>query len=276
MHPTPELQSSQRFTISSEIHPSFMAREAAGSYHDRLQRSDTMRLRLFAAFALVIASLSGLSAHFVKGLASPDLVSAFVSSPTATADPLIPVSWGSQDTSLRVACFNVANTSRPRTDTPDWPRITGVGFELPDLPAGPPSGFSLIAPLDDDWEIVEGVEALLPDHGTVTLDFAIVARVNPVGRRRGYPVGSPHDLPGIPPGQLAGRGNGTRFCVSGPFPDTLPNLGSTTIEKVLNGVVVGLDGVEGNHQGFDAGVWFPTPPGATGPGPDPRAIPLYQ
>ena len=235
-----------------------------------------MRFRLFTAFGLVLASLTGLSAHFVKGLASPDRASAFVSSPTATADPIIPVAWGSQDTTLRVACFNVANTSTPRTDRPDWPRITGVGFELPDLPARPPSGFSLIAPLDDDWELVEGVEATLPDHGTVTLDFAVVARVNPMGRRRGDPLGSPQDLLGIPPGQLAARGNGTRFCVSGPFPDTLPNVGSTTVEKILNGVVVGFHGVEGDHQGFDAGVWFPTPSGATGPGPDPRAIPLYQ
>jgi hypothetical protein len=241
-----------------------------------IERSDSMRFRVFVTFGLVISALSGLSAHFVKGLGSSNLASAFVSSPTATADPLIPVVWGAQDTGLRVACFNVANTSTSPADRPDWPRITGVGFELPDFPAGPPSGFSLLTPLGGDWELVEGVEVSLPDHGRVTLDFAIVASVNPVGRHRGQPNDSAHGLPGIPPGQLAARGNGTRFCVSGPFPDTLPNVGSTTIEKILNGVVIGFHGVEGQHHGFDAGVWFPTPSGTTGPGSDPRAIPLYQ
>ena len=76
------------------------------------------------------------------------------------------------DTGLRVACFYVANTSPARVDRPDWPRVTSVGFELP----GSPSGFSLVAPLDGDWELVEGTRVFLPGHGPVTLDFAIVAR----------------------------------------------------------------------------------------------------
>ena len=209
----------------------------------------TARRRMgFAALAgFTLASLSFVSAHVVKGLASPTLATAFVSSPSSGSDAPIRLAWGVGDTGLRVACFAVANTSRPRLDHPDWPRVTAVGFELP----GTPSGFALVSPLDDDWEIVEDTPAALPDHGNVRLDFALVARANP-GRRKPRPH---DDLVGIPPGQPGVRGSGTRFCVSGPFPDELrPGL-PTTIEQLINGVVVAFDGVEGTHRGFDAGIW---------------------
>jgi hypothetical protein len=233
-------------------------------------------LVLFAAIS--IASLATLSAHVVKGLGSPHLATAFVSSPSAGADAPIRIAWGTAPvgmTSLRVVCFYAANTSTPRVDRPDWPRVTAVGFELP----GAPSGFALMTPIDGDWELVEGVEATVPGPGTVTLDFAIVARVNPTGRT----PGKPHDPRGIPPGQLGQRGQGIRFCVSGPFPDVLPNRATadpedivpTTIEGLIDGVAVGFHGVEGNDQGTDVGVWFPPLPGTTVPGPDPRIIPLY-
>ena len=118
-------------------------------------------------------------------------------------------------------------------------------------------------------EIVEDVQARLPGHGPVTLDFAIVARA----------TGAPQWLPqagytrGIPPGQAGVRGSGTQFCVSGPFPDTLPDLttpdpddvAATTIENLLNGVVVAFSGVYGNAGGRDVGVWESRL----------RAIPLY-
>jgi hypothetical protein len=93
----------------------------------------------------------------------------------------------------------------------------------------------------------------------VTLDFAIVARATPA------PWWLPQlaDPVGIPPGQANVRGSGTRFCVSGPFPDTLPNLttldphdvAATTIENLLNGAVVRFDRVYGNPGGLDVGVW---------------------
>ena len=232
------------------------------------------RFGMVLVCALFLVSLATVSAHLVKGLGSPGLTSAFVSSPTGTSDALIKVSWGTSntgETGLRVMCFFVANTSPPRLDRERWPRVTGVGFELPDSP----SGFALISPLDGGWELVEDTEASLPGHGSVSLDFAIVARVNPTG----VAAGLPYDLGGIPPGQPSGvRGVGTRFCVSGPFPDLLPNLATpdpedtvpATIENLLNGVVVSFDGVAGNPMGIDAGVWFPPPSGT-----EPRAIPLY-
>ena len=62
--------------------------------------------------------------------------------------------------------------------------------------------------------------------------------------------------------------------MSGPFPDTLPNLtGPTTVERILNGVVVGFHGVDDAPHGTDAGVWFPNPTDPTSPS---RKIPLYQ
>ena len=228
----------------------------------------TSRITLFCA--IFLASLAGVSAHIVKGLESPTFATAFVSSPSAGADAPIPVVWGTQDTHLRVVCFNVANTSLEQFDRPGWPRITGVGLELP----GSPSGFSLMMPLDGDWELVEGDRVSVPGHGAITLDFAILAHVNPTGRT----PGEPQDPRGIPPGQPGVRGSGTRFCVSGPFPDRLPDLSTedttdtvaTTIEALINGVVVGFNGVAGNRGGIDVGVWFPPPLGTA-----PRDIPLF-
>jgi hypothetical protein len=197
--------------------------------------------------AVFLASLAGVSAHVVRGLASPNLVTAFVSSPTAGTDAPVRLVWGPQDTGLRVVCFNAANTSASRADRPGWPRITAVGFELP----GTLSGFALVAPLNGDWELVEDAEAALPGRGHVSLDFALMAHINPTGRT----PGRPDDPLGIPPGQPAVRGSGTRFCVSGPFPDELTTGQATTIEQIINGVVVGFHGVDGTHQGIDAGIW---------------------
>jgi hypothetical protein len=222
------------------------------------------------AIALVVASAASLSAHVVKGLVSPDGATAFVSSPTLATDAPVAVKWTTPttvtDTGLRVACFYAANTSSPRFDHPDRPRLTSIGFELP----GSPSGFALLSASDGgDWEIVEDVQALLPGHGPVTLDFAIVARAT---RAPWWLAQAAHPA-GIPPGQAGVRGSGTRFCVSGPFPDTLPDLttsdpddvAATTIENLLNGVVVAFSGVYGNAGGRDVGVWESRL----------RAIPLY-
>lgn len=221
--------------------------------------------------AICLASLGTVSAHVVKSLVLPN-VTAFVSSPSAGGDAPIKLVWGDPttgDTGLRVACFNVANTSPPRVGRPNFPRVTGVGFELP----GAPSGFALLTPLDAGWAIIEGVTTELPGHGIVTLDFVLVARTNPTG----ITPGAPREPRGIPPGQPALRGAGTRFCVSGPFPDLLPDLSTpdpqdtlpTTIEGLINGVVLTFRGAAGSGAGSDLGVWFP-PPGTA-----PRAIPLY-
>jgi hypothetical protein len=209
------------------------------------------RFTLTILGALIVAALASVSAHPVRGLLDPTLARAFVSSPSAALDAPIPIAWGTQDTGLRVACFFVANSSPARADDRDWPRITAVGLELP----GAPSGFALVAPLDGDWELVEGVSAALPGHGTVTIDVALVARVNQAGWHRS----GPHAPLGIPPGQPEARGSGTRFCLSGPFPANL------NIEQVLNGVVVRFHRVWPHGPAIDIGVWDNVQ----------RTIPLY-
>ena len=167
---------------------------------------------------IVVASAIGLSAHVIKSVDLGDRVTAFVSSPNpGSTDAPIPIAWPPTGTGLKVVCFYVSNTTPPDAANPDWPRITSVGFELP----GSPSGFALVAPLDGEWQLVENVEKSLGSRGVVTLDFAIVATGNPTGRA----PGSPRVLGGIPPGQL--RTDRTRFCVSGPFPDSLPDLRTT-------------------------------------------------
>ena len=203
--------------------------------------------------AIFLASVAGVSAHVVRGVVNPTIATAFVSSPSAGADAPIKIMWGARDTGLRVVCFYAANTSIPRADDARWPRVMGVGFELP----GRPTGFALLEPLDDEWELVEGSTVALAGHGTVALDFAIIARVNPAGWFRE----GPRDPRGIPPGQAATRGSGTRFCVSGLFPDTLPDLSdpsntvTTTIEGIVNGAVVSFLGLEPLGPSSDLGVW---------------------
>ena len=203
--------------------------------------------------AILVASVAGVSAHVVRGVINPTLATAFVSSPSGGTDAPIKMMWGTHDTGVRVACFFAANTSIPRVDDADWPRVTAVGFEL----AGRPSGFALVEPLDDKWELVEGLNVAISGRGTVALDFAIVARVNPAGWFRT----GPHNPRGIPPGQPATRGSGIRFCVSGPFPDTLPDLidpsktVATTIETIINGVVVSFHGVEPHGLSRELGLW---------------------
>ena len=221
--------------------------------------STSLQAVVVLAFALAVASVVTLSAHIVKGIESPGAATAFVSSPSGGADEPIPISWGSQpsaDAGLRVVCFFVANTSPERTDRPGWPRVTGAGFELP----GAPTGFALVEPLDGDWELVEGARATL-NGSPVTLDVAVVARMNPRGRTPRHP----HDPRGIPPGQAGVRGTGTRFCVSGPFPAELVSGQPATIEQLLNGVVVAFRGVDGLHRESDLGVWDNAA----------RVIPLY-
>ena len=209
---------------------------------------------------LVLASLTAISAHTVRSVSSSP-GKAFVSSPTSANDAPVAIQWlnpstppTTYDTGIRVVCFFVANPSQADPARPEWPRITSVGFELP----GAPSGFALVDPVGGDWQLRENVPATLAGQD-ITLDFTIVAGVNPTGRT----PGNPENPRGIPPGQPdLTRRAGTRFCVSGPFPPQL-----TKIEDILNGVVVGFHGVEGNHQGVDAGVWFTQ--GAL------RPIPLY-
>ena len=97
-------------------------------------------------------------------------------------------------------------------------------------------------------------------HGGAKPAIGLIGLPKPTGRT----PGRPDDPRGIPPGQPAVRGSGTRFCVSGPFPDPLPNLTTadpldtipTTIEALINGVVVAFDGVVGApRDGSDVGVW---------------------
>lgn len=215
----------------------------------QLFRFGRTRIVLVVASLLVWVSLTGVSAHVVRGLAFPAFATAFVSSPSAGTDAPVPIVWGAQDTGLRVACFFVANSSPPLAGLPAYPRVTGVGVELP----GSPSGFTLLSPRDGSWTLIEGAGLPVSGHGAVVLDFAIVAA----------PV-VPLALRGLPPGQAATRGSGTRFCVSGPFPDTITGA-ATTIETLINGVIVGFQAESAGVAASDLGVWI-----------DPqRVIPLY-
>jgi hypothetical protein len=250
----------QSVAITSKTHLASIANTRRVSY-GVAQKEPLMitPYRTVLVSALVLASFTAISAHQVRSVSSSP-VKAFVSSPTSADDAPIAIQWVSPttppttyDTGLRVVCFFVANPSQADPARSAWPRITSVGFELP----GAPSGFALVEPSGGDWRLHEDVQAKLMGQD-ITLDFTIVADLNPTARKR-----RPKNVFGIPPGQPdATRGTGTRFCVSGPFPAQL-----TRIEEILDGVVVGFHGVQGAHRGIDAGVWLTQ--GAL------RPIPLY-
>lgn len=212
------------------------------------------RLRRSAARRLEVGfSLIAVSAHTVRGIGEPS-ATAFVGSPTTASDRPVPIAWGTApnrfDQGSSVACFFVANTTM-RSEGAEWPRLTAVGFELP----GAPSGFTLLAPQGGGWEIDEQV-ALATSRGSLTVDVAIVAPVNPMGRSTS---GDPRHLRGLPPNQPAGRGNGTPFCIAGPFPAGL------SIEQIINGVVVQFHNVQPHGPSIDLGLWDSPR----------RAVPLY-
>jgi hypothetical protein len=79
--------------------------------------------------------------------------------------------------------------------------------------------------------VVNNAPASLLGRGNVTLDVALLAR------------GA-----GLPPGQAATRGSGTRLCLSGPFPD------GVNIEQLINGVVIGFQ-TQANGPIVDIGLW---------------------
>lgn len=196
-----------------------------------------------AAVLMVGLSLIAVSAHTIRGISEPT-VTAFVGSPTAGSDLPVPIAWGTAptrfDTGSSVACFHVANTTVQPAGA-EWPRLTAVGFELP----GDASGFALLSPLGEGWELQEDVVVATP-RGTLQVDVALVAAVNPMGLST---VGEPHDLLGLPPSQPAGRGNGTPFCIAGPFPTGF------SIEQIINGVVVQFHGTQPHGPSIDLGLW---------------------
>lgn len=194
-----------------------------------LRTFSTSLRRLVAALAvgtLLVVSISPVSAHVVRGILYPAQATAFVSSPSATEDLPIALRWGTDDAGVRIACFNVANTAAAQANT-GYPRITAVGFELP----GVRGGFSLVTPSTDEWRVVSNAPSSLLGRGSVTLDVVLLARGT-----------------GLPPGQPATRGSGTRFCLAGPFPDGL------SIEQIINGVVVGFQR-DADGPIVDIGVW---------------------
>jgi hypothetical protein len=184
-----------------------------------------MKRTVLIAATVVCTSLVTVSAHIVRGILYPGQATAFVSSPTAADDVPIVIKWGVEDTGMRVACVNVANTSPVLASAPGFPRITAVGFELP----GVPGGFTLLG--NSDWQMTSNVPASLLGRGNVTLDVVLLARGT-----------------GLPPGQPATRAGGTKFCLSGPFPD------GANIEQLINGVVVGFQTQAGGPI-VDIGIW---------------------
>ena len=147
LHTSPQVSPCQSLAITYKAHPASMAVTRFPPTIAALERSrlhDTLPAsRVFTcrrARGDSVASAATVSAHVVRGLISPTVATAFVSSPTSGTDAPIPLRWTTEtnvvDTGLRVVCFNVANTSTPRVDRPEWPRVTSVGLRAARIAVG--------------------------------------------------------------------------------------------------------------------------------------------
>ncbi len=174
--------------------------------------------------AIVAASVPA-AAHNYVGLELRDLVRARVQSPSASATDL-PVPLPGTD--LSVVCFGVRNTGLFDS------RITAIGLDLP----GGLRGFTLVSPVSSGFHLIENVEHV-PGLNDVTLDFALVS---------GRTFGGGKPAAGLPP-----SGDLTTFCVSGPFPQTMP------IERMLDLGVLRVQRAGPDGEMGDLAVWADRP-----------------
>jgi hypothetical protein len=192
----------------------------------RFYKEGSMRnLSSASRFALILCIAVSVSvvahAHTYIGWLDPVNARARVQSPNANvADFPVPI----PDTNLSVVCFKVRNTS------PFDSRITAIGFDVP----GSETGYSLIAPADSGFQLIEQVANVPELHDTV-LDFALVT-----GRTFGG---------GQPGAGLAPSATLTTFCVSGPFPRDLP------IERLIDTGVLRMQRVGADGEAGDILVW---------------------
>jgi hypothetical protein len=178
--------------------------------------------------AVVLALLGGaiLQAHTYVGIVDPVNARARVQSPNgSTVDFPIPI----PGTDLSVVCFRVRNSS------PYDSRITAIGF---DVPGTDRTGYTLISPTDSPFHLIEQVSNV-PELHDATLDFALVT---------GRTFGGGQPKKGLAPSLTL-----TTFCVSGPFPQTLP------IERLIDTGVVRMQRVGPDGESGDVLVWESRP-----------------
>jgi hypothetical protein len=184
----------------------------------------TFRFPLAVALALIGGAM--LQAHTYVGIVDRVNARARVQSPNgSTVDFPIPI----PGTDLSVVCFRVRNSS------PYDSRITAIGFDVPGTAA---TGYTLISPTDSAFHLIEHVSNVPELHET-TLDFALVT-----GRTFGG--GQPNE--GLAPSLTL-----TTFCVSGPFPQTVP------IERLIDTGVVRMQRVGPDAESGDVLVWESRP-----------------
>ena len=191
--------------------------------HHDLRTNRSGRIAMTAG--LVVVLTGALYAHTYVGLNDPT-VRARIESPNSNVADLPQPIPGTADS---LVCVNVRNASEFFD-----PRITAIGFDLPDPPdGGPRIGFRLIES-PAGFHLIEGVFNV-PERPDAVLDFAIVT---------GHTFGGGRPDLGLPRSLTR-----TRFCVVGPFDQTLP------IERMIDhGVLrfqrVGADGEAGDIAVF--------------------------
>ena len=188
-----------------------------------MRHSLTVRSVLCLVVALALGAV--VHAHNYVGILDPVNARARVQSPNANVVDLpVPI----PGTDLSIVCFKVRNTS------PFDSRITAIGFDVP----GSATGYTLVSPAEGPFHLIEDVSNVPELHDT-TLDFALVT-----GRTFGG---------GQPDEGLAPSTTLTTFCVSGPFPQTLP------VERLIDRGVVRMQRVGSDGSSGDVLVWESRP-----------------
>lgn len=187
-------------------------------------------LNRFKKFVLAISALILFSAATAKA----DTIQIIGNANGSLATATIHCEFNSQTNTLTLTVFNTS---------PFDARITGIGFDLPPVGNGSPSGLNgftgnvTFQPAGVGFAFSDGDLGNVPQFGNAVLDFGFITGSNFAG-------GDPKD--GLPPG--IDPGDEATFVISG------AGFAGLTEEQICNAVLVRFQRVGANGEGSDVGV----------------------
>lgn len=184
----------------------------------------------FKKFALAISALLLFSAATAKA----DTIQIVGNATGSLATATIHCEFNAQTNTLTLTVINTSQFDA---------RITGIGFDLPPIGNGSPSGINgftgnvTFQPAGVDFEFSDADLGNVPQFGNAVLDFGFITGSN-------FSGGNPND--GLPPG--IDPGDEATFVISG------AGFAGLTEEQICNAVFVRFQRVGADGQGSDVGV----------------------
>lgn len=184
----------------------------------------------FKKFALAISALILFSAATAKA----DTIQIVGNATGSLATATIHCEFNAQTNTLTLTVINTSQFDA---------RITGIGFDLPPIGNGSPSGINgftgnvTFQPAGVDFEFSDADLGNVPQFGNAVLDFGFITGSN-------FSGGNPND--GLPPG--IDPGDEATFVISG------AGFAGLTEEQICNAVFVRFQRVGADGQGSDVGV----------------------